>query len=82
VVIRLGKHYGRSRELRPQEWLHLDALSDETGNPLSTHEEYQRQIEHFKKVQDDSSNIFWLFTPVDDTQLQARLLKALNALNP
>ncbi len=82
VAIRLGKHFGESRERRPAEWLHLDALNDESGFPLSEHEEYMRQIAHFKSIQDESPNVFWLFTPADDAQTKERLHAALNALKP
>jgi HD superfamily phosphohydrolase len=69
VVIRLGKKYGEPRGKRSSEWLHLDALNDENGRPLETHEEYQKQIEHFKRVQDDGSNLFWVFTPSQDEEV-------------
>ncbi len=80
VVIRLGKHYGVPRTARPQEWLHLDSLADEDGFPLENHEEYRRQIEHFKKVQDDNLNVFWVFTPRSDEPSIAALRNATDAV--
>ena len=82
VVVRLGKGYGRSRAQRGQEWLQLDALNDENGFPLNEHEEYRRQIEHFKKMQEDTRNLFWIFTPTEDPEIQNRLRVALNSLPP
>ncbi len=80
VVIRLSTGYGKTRERRPQEWLHLDALNDESGFPLAEHDEYKMQIEHFKKVQDSNPNIFWLFTPSSDPAIQSRLRTALDSI--
>lgn len=80
VLLRFHKYYAGPRKLRPTEWLHLDSLNDEKGLPLEHHLEYKKQIEYFKRVQDEDTNTFWVFTPSEEAQTQQRIKKAVSEL--
>lgn len=80
LVLRLHRHYGSPRETRPTEWLHLDSLCDEKGLKLESHIEYKRQIRHFKEVQDENANRFWVFTASEEPRIHEKVRMAVKEL--
>ncbi len=66
IVLRASKKFGeRDLSKRPQEWLALDRLRNESGKHLSNGK-FKAQIRHFQAAQ-DKPDYLWLYCPDSDT---------------
>jgi HD superfamily phosphohydrolase len=78
IVLRASKKFGkRDLSKRSNEWLDLARLRHEDGKPLENGK-YRRQMQHFKDIQDDTSDFVWLYT-TDDKKAE-RIKRAIHRI--